>query len=215
MSDITHLQATVGPTDGDTANGQSQAVRISRAGGGMLTAPISASLQEAVLKGNCYGWCSQTGVTSQAGLSATTLVGVLYNPLGSGKRAVLWFAGASFNVVFAAVASIFVAVNTNTAAAAIAGTLSTTHRNLLLGGANNPVCVPRLASTLPAAPVAIAILGQGLTGAVNLMPHTVPLGRWFNGSIVLQPGTALSLQTGAASGASGMFCEYIWEEIPE
>lgn len=214
MAEITQLQATVGATDGTTANGQDHAVRISRRGG-LFNAPISASLQEAVLRGRCYGWCSQAGVTSQAGLSATTPVGTLYNPLGSGVNAVVWFAGAAFTVAFATAGAVWVAVNTNTAAAAVTGTLSTTHRNLLLGSANNPACVPLLAATLPAAPVGLCLLGAGITGAITTAPTSNTLGRWFNGSLILVPGAALSIQTGVASGANGTFLEYIWEEIPE
>ena len=174
-----------------------------------------AAFQEAVLNGHVYGVANQAGVTSQAGLSATTPVLTLYNPSGSGKNAVVWYAGATFTVAFAAVAAIFVAVGTDTVAAAVTGTLTTTHRNMKMGGSQTNVCKAFLAATLPAAPVAVSILGAGLTGAVNLLPNTKPVDRWFNGSIVLKPGTNFSLQTGAASGASGMFCEYIWEEIDE
>jgi hypothetical protein len=46
------------------------------------------------------------------------------------------------------------------------------------------------------------------------LPSTKPLGRWFNGGLILKPGTNLSIQTSTASGATGTWCEYIWEEIP-
>ena len=94
------------------------------------------------------------------------------------------------------------------------GTLTTSHRNMKLGSANNPACVPLLAATLPAAPVGLCLLGTGLTGAITTVPSVTPLGRWFDGSIELAPNTALSIQTSTASGASGTFCEYIWEERP-
>jgi hypothetical protein len=181
----------------------------------LVVAQGHASFQEAVLGGHVFGVANQTGVTSQAGLSVTTPVLTLCNPAGSGKNAVLWYAGATFTVVFAAVAAIFVAVGTNTVDSAVTGTLTTTHRNLKLGASSTNACKVYLAATLPTTPVAVAILGAGLTGAVNLLPNTQPLGRWFNGSIILKPGTNLSLQTSTASGASGMFCEYIWEEIDE
>ena len=213
--DITQLQGTIGPVcESTTAAGQSHAVRTNRAAG-FLTAPISASFQEAVLRGRCFNITAVAGITTQAGLSATTPALVLYNPLGSGVNAVIWYAGVSFNVVFAAISTVYVAAGTNTAAAPVTGTLTTTHRNLLLGAANNPKVIPLLASTLPAAPVAVAILGQGLTGAVNLLPNSPPLERWFNGGLIMKPGTNLSIQTAAASGTSGTWCEYCWEEVPE
>jgi hypothetical protein len=209
--DMTQLQGTIGAATG-TAAGQSHAVRTNRAGA-FMNAPISASFQEAVLRGRCYTICNVAGITTQAGLSATNPALTLYNPAGSGVNGVIWFAGVSFNVVFAAVSTVYVAAGTNPNAAAVTGTLTTTHRNCLLGASNNPSIIPMLAATLPAAPVAVAILGHGLTGAVNLLPNTHIMGQWFNGGLILAPGCNLSIQTSAASGASGTWCQYIWEEI--
>jgi hypothetical protein len=211
MADITFLQATVGPAS-NLADGASAAVRLSRQSG-MMTAQASPFLQEAVRRGKTFGFAAQAGVTTQAGLSLTTPAATLYNPLGSGVNAVLWYAGVNFSVAFAAAAAVWLAANTNPAAAAVTGTASTTHRNMLLGAASNPACVPLLAATLPAAPVALCTLGMGLTGAITTAPVVNALERWFNGSIILTPGTAISIQTSTASGASAAFCEYIWEEI--
>jgi len=175
----------------------------------------NALFQEAVLNGQVYAVANQTGVTSQAGLSATTPVLTLYNPLGSGKNAVIWYAGAIFLVAFAAASAIYVAVGTDVQSAAVTGTLTTTHRNLKLGMTQSPAVRTYLAATLPAAPVAVSLLGAGLTGAITTAPAIKPIGRWFNGSIVLKPGTNLSIQTSTASGASATLCEYIWEEVDE
>lgn len=104
-------------------------------------------------------------------------------------------------------------VGTNLVAAAVTGTETTAHRNLLLGGPK-PSIVPLLAATLPVAPVAVAILGMGLTGAITTLPASPSIGRWFDGALIIPPGANFSLQTSSASGASGMWCEYIWEELP-
>lgn len=182
--------------------------------------PYAVALQgedllDAVAKGRVYSVCNQAGVTSQAGLSATTPVLTLANPLGSGVKGRLWYAGAVFSVVFAAVAAIYLAVGTNAAGAAVTGTKTTAHRRTRLGGADDQgnAIQAFLAATLPAAPVAIALLGMGGTGAVNLLPISLPVGRWFNGAIDIMPGTNVTIQTGAASGASGMWCDFIWEEV--
>lgn len=169
--------------------------------------------QESVAQGRVYAVANQTGVTSQAGLSATTPVLTLYNPLSSGVNCVLWYAGASFSVAFAAASAVWAAVGTTTSAAAVTGTATTAHRNLLLGASNSCDASPLLAATLPAAPVAIALLGMGLTGAITTVPGMQNFERWFNGSIILKPGTNFSIQTSTASGASATFCEYIWEEV--
>ena len=183
--------------------------------GALLVAQDSARYQEAVEQGNVYGSASQAGVTSQAGLSATTPVLTLYNPSGSGKNAVIWYLGATFLVAFAAAAAIFIAVGTDTVAAAVTGTLTTAHRNMKLGASSNNACKTYLAATLPAAPVAVGLLGAGLTGAITTVPVAKSLERWVGGAIILKPGSNLSLQTSTASGASGMLCEYIWEEVDE
>ena len=123
-----------------------------------MTGPHPTSLesedfQKAVAEGRVYSVCNQTGVASQAGLSATTPVLTLANPLGSGVKGKLWYAAASFNVVFAAIASVFVAVGTDVAAAAVSGTKTTAHRRPRLGGVNDQgnAIPPFLAATLPAA----------------------------------------------------------------
>jgi hypothetical protein len=151
-------------------------------------------------------------VTSQAGLSATTPVLTLYNPLNSGVYAVLLYAGAVFPVAFAAAADVWLAANLDTSKAAVTGTAAVAY-NLLLGSSGASKCSPLLAATLPAAPVAIAQLGVGLTGAITTIPSRDPIGRWFNGGIILAPNTAISIQTSTASGSSGMLCEFVWEEL--
>src|SRR5476651_1315624 len=77
---------------------------------------VHARYQEAVYRGNVYGAANQSGVVTQAGLSATTPVLTLANPAGSGKLGVLWYAGATFAVAFAAAALIWLAANVNPAA---------------------------------------------------------------------------------------------------
>ena len=174
-----------------------------------------SGLAKAVEKGQVYAVANQAGVASQAGLSGTTPVLTLANPYGSGVRGRLWFAGASFSVVFAVAAAVWLAVGTNPVAAAVTGTLTTAHRNLKLGGlsAQGNKIIPFLAATLPEAPVAVALLGMGLTGAITTIPQLPVLGRWFNGALLIEPGTNVSIQTSTVSGVAAMFCEYIWEEV--
>ena len=181
---------------------------------------VKDEFMAAVEDGRCYAVANQAGVTSQAGLSATTPVLTLVNPAGSGISGRLWFAGATIEVAAATAGVIHLAVGTNTIAAAVTGTLTTAHRNLKLGsagvvsGSQGNRVVPMLAATLPAAPVSIALLGVMLTGAITTIPALPTYGRWFNGAVLIQPGVNVSIQTNVASGASGLLCEFIWEEIP-
>jgi hypothetical protein len=169
---------------------------------------------EVARQGNVFAVCNQSGITTQAGLSATTPALTLFNPVGSGKNGALLWAGVTFTVAFAAAAVVWLAVNTNLSAAAVTGTATTTDRNTLLGGSGGHALTPLLAATLPAAPVGLCVLGVGLTGAITTTPQIQAIGRQFDGSIILQPGSAISIQTSTASGASATFCEFIWEEIP-
>lgn len=209
MSDITQLQGTIGQASG--TDGTSHGVTLGR-NTGLRMLQSQSPFQDAVERGKVFAVANQAGVTSQAGLSATTPVLTLANPSGSGVNLLLWYASAICTVSAATAGAVFVAVGTNTAAAAVTGTLTTAHRNLKLGS-GGPSVVPLLAATLPAAPVAVSILGALLTGAITTIPHQNVLERWFNGSIIIAPGTNLSIQTGVASGAAGLFCEYIWEEV--
>jgi len=194
-------------------DGAQAGLRLAR-DGSWVVRHAGAAFQEAVERGRVFAVANQAGVTSQAGLSATTPVLTLWNPAGSGVNLCVWYVGANFSVAFAAAAAVFVAVGTNPVAAAVTGTLTTAHRNLKLGAAAQMNAIPLLAATLPAAPVAVGILGAGLTGAITTVPGMSPYERWYSGALVLTPGTNLSLQTSTASGASAMFCEYAWEEVP-
>ena len=181
--------------------------------GNLLTKHDGGSYDAAVERGNVYGVANQSGVTSQAGLSLTTPVLTLYNPAGSTKNLRVWYVGASMDVANATVSTLLVAVGANTIAAAVTGTLTTAHRNMKMGLASSPVARTFLAATLPAAPVAIAILGAWNTAATTAGQAIPALSRWFNGALILTPGTNLSVQTSAASGTSGLWCDYIWEEV--
>ncbi len=212
MSD-THLQATVGADRSNPGDGSSGAVRRGKEGG-VLSSDITARYQQAVLGGNVYGSANQAGITSQAGLSVTTPALTVANPLNSGVRAVLWYAGASMSVACAAAAAVWLAVNTDVTDAPVTGTATTAHRNMLLGGSQNSKCNSFLAATLAEAPVALSLLGIGLTGAITVVTQAPMFERWYDGSVILQPGTSVSIQTSTASGTSGLWCEYIWEEFP-
>lgn len=180
---------------------------------GVRTADAQARYQAACERGRVWTVCNQAGITSAAGLSATTPALTVYNPLGSGGKGILWYAGANFSVAFTAAAAVWLAANTVPTAAAVTGTLTTAHRNVKLGSATSPTFLQfLLAATLPAAPVGIHLLGMGLTGAITTVPCQNNLGEWFDGAIEILPGTAISIQTSTASGTSGTWCTYKVEE---
>jgi len=181
--------------------------------GNILNNTFNARYYELVKTGNVYSVANQSGITTQAGLSATTPALTLFNPSGSGVTGILLYAGCVNTVAFAAASVIWLGANTNVVASAVSGTLTTAHRNNNLGAASGNKIQALLAATLPAAPVAISTLGVGLTGAITTVPQIQTLGKWYDGAILIKEGAAISFQTSTASGASGFFGEFIWAEI--
>lgn len=180
--------------------------------GHLLVAQGNDAFAEAVKRGRVWAVANQAGVTSQAGLSGTTPVLTLANPIGSNVRGKLWYASASIDVAFGTAATIYLAAGA-WHQTPVTGTLTTAQRNLKLGAAG-PISAIRtfLAATLPAAPVAIDILGSAGTGAITVPLILPPLGRWYNGAVSIEEGTNLSIQTSAASGTSGLWCVFFYEE---
>lgn len=202
-------QGQVGPqtsSDGAVIN-----LRLSR-DACVVTQDGHSRYAESAYRGNMYIAANQTGVTTQAGLSATTPVLTLFNPKGNNKVAAVVYAGVVLSVANAAAAIVWLAANINIAANAVTGTAAT-FSNCYLGNAGSPTCSPLTAATLPAAPIAIAQLGVGLTGAITTVPGQVAFARQFDGALIVGPGAAISFQTSTASGASSTFAEIIWEEF--
>lgn len=203
------IDQTVGPILSSSGSGTGRQ-RIGRTGAAVTT-DAHGRFSEAVQGGNCYGVAMQSGVASQAGLSATTPILTLYNPIGSGVNGHLWYAGVTASVAVAAAAVVWIGVNAP-ASTAVTGTLTTSHRNLLLGQGQGNKISAFLAATLPAAPVAISTLGVLFAAALSVNNQQAPLFRWFDGGLLIGPGTAVSFQTSTASGAVGLFGEFQWEE---
>ena len=199
----------MGPRPG--SDGNEEVLRLGKEGY-LTVADAVGKYYEPCSRGQVFGVSNQAGITTQAGLSPTTPALTLFNPKGSGVNAEILFAGYNASVAFAAAALIWLGLNTNIAAADVTGTLSTAVRNMLVGNGKASQIQALLAATLPVAPVAGPSIGVGLTGAITTLPSVPTQGRWFDGSLILSPGSAVSFQTSAASGALGFFGEFIWRE---
>lgn len=179
------------------------------------------SFASAVERGRCYAVAMQVGVATQAGLSLTTPILTLYNPSGSGVTGRLWYVSAHCLIVNPAgggpvVATVWLAAGTNTVGAAVTGTLTTAHRNLKLGGVadqqGNKIA-PLLAATLPAAPVAVDVLGVITTATVLTADvRGARMEKGYQGALLIQPGTNLSVQTSTATETAAMWAAFVWEE---
>ena len=175
------------------------------------------AMQAAADKGRMFMFCLQAPDAMAAGLSVTTPIATLCNPAGSGVTGRLWNVAIVNEVALAAAAAFWLAAGTNTVAATTTGTISTAHRNMKLGGitpaSQGNRCVMLENATLgTAAPVAIDIIGMGLTGAITTVPSLLALTKWYYGALLIQPGTHVSIQSSTASEASSTFVSFIWEE---
>lgn len=181
--------------------------------GGLHIAQGESAFSEAVARGNVFLTCNQTTVVTQAGLSATTPALTIANRVGSGKIVKIWYAGAG-GLVAAAAGAIYWACLGGYSATAVTETTAATVRNAKTGDASAPngigVCA---VATLPAAPVAIAVLGgRGGAAAITTTPWFAPQARWFNGALWVREGYNFSIQT---STADTIFCDYIFEVVDE
>lgn len=172
---------------------------------------VQENYLEAIRNGNGFAVSDQAGGAMPAGLSTAPINVVLFNPKGNSKGAAILSAGLVSAVAPAAIAFIWVAVNNNVAAAAVTGTAGVP-RNLAVGNGNAPTVLTLTTATLPAAPVAIDVLGTLLTGAITVQTQQAALYKWYGGSIVLLPGSALSFQASAASAAAGVQGSWMWVE---
>lgn len=179
-------------------------------GGAALVAPYGSGLEEAVERGNVFATANQTTVTTQAGLSATTPALTIANRNGSGQRVKVWYVSCTSLVAAGAAAAIFAALGRKHGTA-VTETTAATVANMKTGDASAPQGIACLAvATLPAAPVAIGILGAQTTAAITTGPVGSFFERWYNGALFIDEGCNFSLQS---STASTFFCEYIFEVV--
>lgn len=143
-------------------------------------------------------------------LSATATGLILTNPAGSGKNLELLEICIALATAPAGVATIALAANVNTVAAAVVHGTPLIVRPALLGSSATPVGLVDGAATLPAAPVVVRGIGGGpvATGSV-----TAPFIKdEVAGAIMLSPGTAISLS--AFTTAISVIASFTWAEYP-
>lgn len=174
------------------------------------------SLQSAAEHGRVFFAALQAPDAMANGLSATTPVLTLYNPAGSGVTGRLWKVAFVNEVANAAAAAIWLAAGSNTVGATTTGTITTAHRCSKLGGitpaSQGNRIVALVDATLPAAPVAIDLLGVALTGAITTVPSYKALSKWYYGGLLIQPGCNISVQSSTVTEASSSYVSFMWEE---
>ncbi len=178
--------------------------------GSMQVKQGGSEFEAAVDRGNVYHLVAQATVVTQAGLSATTPALTIANRAGSGKRVKLWYTGAMTLVVNSAVLAVLAAYG-RPHQTPVVETTPGVFINAKTGDAGAPPGIAGLiVATLPATPVAVGILGAGMTDAAVDMPNLAPWFRWWNGALHIPEQANFSIQT---STAGTLFCDYIFEVV--
>lgn len=199
-------QGTVGARN--LSAGTSADERLDRTAA-LVTTDGHGRYNEAVMSGRVYVASTQAGVATSTALSTTQTGFTLTNPSGSGVNLSLLEITIACTTAPAAAATIVLAANVNTVAAAVTQGTPLTVRNAMLGFGGTGNGLAASATTLPAAPVVIrGIGGPVATGSISPAYYKDDVG----GAVVLTPGTAVSINslTTAISAVISM----TWEELP-
>lgn len=205
------LQGQVGPqtlTDGALAS-----VRLGKSAE-IVQSPLHAHFYEMASRGNLfYGATASSGVAPGTSIG-TTAAFALYNPAGSGKNLVVVRASLGYISGTLGAGTIYWCGNTNTVAAATTGTAITPVAGNLASQATS-VGQPLTTATLPASPKVLfpAFNLTALLATTAVQPYTVQ--DMPDGSLIVGPGSTLSLEGVAAAGTSPLVAFGIcWVEWP-
>ena len=177
----------------------------------LLVQQSGSAYEAAVERGNVFMVAAQATVVTQAGLSATTPAMTINNRANSEKIVKLWYAGWATLLSATAAFQAWLAYGDIHATAVVETTPSTTVRNAKTGVIGAPAGIGvSVVATLPAAPVAIALLDGASSAAVTAALLNAAGARWFNGALWVPPGANISVQT---STAGSIFTDFIFEVV--
>lgn len=198
------IQGQVGPQV--LADGTEQTLRLGKLAG-LIVQELHGRYYEQAYRAGTFLGATQAAVSLSA-LSATATGLILTNPAGSGKNLVLLDLSIAVASASAAAATLTLAANVNVVAAAVVQTTPLIVRPALLGSAAASVALLASAATLPAVPVIIRAIGGGPVAGASTTSAFIR--DEIAGSIMLAPGTAVSLST---SAAVTVLASIAWEEV--
>lgn len=177
-------------------------------------------------RGNVYYAANAAAGGTIAVYSATSFTGLaLWNPAGSGKNLVLIRAtlalstAAGTGTTFGYVAQLNVGSTLGTAAPISATTPITATRGPavfgpLPAGQGGSVAIALSAATLTTASTLFIPTGLGSgTGAITVPSTTPGVNEYFDGSIIIAPGTLFGFAA-AVSSTNTSNASFLWEETP-
>ena len=195
------------------SDGVSAPLRLGRSGEAMQS-PLHSHFYELAQRGNLfYGSTAASGVAPGTSVG-TTAPFALYNPAGSGKNLVVVKASLGYISGTLGAGTVFWCANNNVVAAPPSGTAIAAVPGKI-DSQIAPIGQPLTTATLPASPkiVTPAFNLTALLATTAVQPYTVQ--DFPDGSLIVGPGSILSLQAVAAAGITPLVAFGIaWVEWP-
>lgn len=179
--------------------------------GETIVQPAHGAYTEAAYRGNIF---LGTNIAAQAtSLNSTTATGlILSNPLGSNKLLVLQKVLVNLASLPAGAAPLILTGNTNPAGAATVHTTPLVPQCSIMGAGTSPVAKVDSAATIAATTIITVVPGSSAGTVATNVSFTPVIIYEVKGSIILQPGTCISLQS--LTTAVSVIASFEWEEIP-
>lgn len=207
------IQGRVGPqaSTSSLASATNPEMRLGNMGE-LITSGLHGPYYESAYRRALFSVANTSAVTSTVGTSTTYVGLALSNPIGSTVNLVLSRCSVAAIVAFTAAATIGIMTGYNSSTN-VTHTTSVTPRNQFTGVGSAGQGLADSSATLPTTPVLNTVLGAALTGAITVSVQYLGIYD-IGGSIILPPGAYAAVYTSTASGASGLQCSFLWEEIP-
>jgi len=222
-------QIQVGPPSNVSATDGQLYTQLGGKGTEGIVAELHGKYYTQVYRGNCF-LLSTVGAGLAIPILTTTSPNlVLWNPLGSGKNAVLLrYCAANSNNATTIAGAIFMMASMNAGSTIATGAVFTAFTQAAVG-TNLFNCnigsgimsamrsAATVTNTLTAAPTAIVatlgVSGVGTAAGLVAANSTNAIVYDFDGTLLVPPGVAVHVAAGAASGAL-VQQSLLWEEVP-
>lgn len=204
------IQSTVGPSQNNDGN-TGVAPRLGRQGD-LVASTLHGRYYEASRLRTTFRGAS-LGVTTSVGFATTYTGLVLANPFGSNVNASILRAGFGNSVAFATGGVIGIMKGYSAATQVVLTTPVQPYDSFYNGGYSG-TCVMASAATLPVTPVLHKIFASCGTANVNTYSLSSNGIIDMDGDLILPPGGFCAFYTSVASGASAMYLDIMWEEVP-
>ena len=182
--------------------------------GDVIVSELQPRFYEQNYRRNIFTVATSAGQTTSAALTTTYVGLVLENPIGSTVNLVILKCGYSVLVAPASGAEIGLmcgySSTTNCAHTATASPISA-----LYGvGPASQAKADTGSTTLSATPVVTHIFGSATTGNINTQLISSATQVDIDGALILPPGAFCAFYTLVATGSSGFWGSFTWEEVP-